>query len=202
MTLGADHARGRWLAGLALLRSSGDGSYRDDGTGSRDVSRTCAEAEGGMDPEARAVPCDGAVREGDGTVEATLSAAVPYAALQASERIGLWGALGTGTGEVTLRPETGGALSSDLEWSMAAAGLRGDLLDGTGVVFGIASAWNFHAVSSDLGRFFPLCAGVTGRVFGTSSFPAFVPVTSRPCLWPRCRFLSGGDDRSAPRTSA
>ncbi len=132
VTLGADHARGRWLAGLALLRSSGDGSYRDDGTGSRDVSRTCAEAEGGMDPEARAVPCDGAVREGDGTVEATLSAAVPYAALQASERIGLWGALGTGSGEVTLRPETGGALSSDLSWSMAAAGLRGDLLDGTG----------------------------------------------------------------------
>ena len=132
VTLGADHARGRWLAGLALLRSSGDGSYRDDGTGSRDVSRTCAEAGGGMDPEARAVPCGGAVREGDGTVEATLSAAVPYAALQASERIGLWGALGTGTGEVTLRPETGGALSSDLSWSMAAAGLRGDLLDGTG----------------------------------------------------------------------
>ncbi len=128
VTLGADHARGRWLAGLALLRSSGDGSYRDDGTGSRDVSRTCAET----DPEARAVPCDGAVREGDGTVEATLSAAVPYAALQASERIGLWGALGTGTGEVTLRPETGGALSSDLSWSMAAAGLRGELLDGTG----------------------------------------------------------------------
>ena len=128
VTLGADHARGRWLAGLALLRSSGDGSYRDDGTGSRDVSRTCAET----DPEARAVPCDGALREGDGTVEATLSAAVPYAALQASERIGLWGALGTGTGEVTLRPETGGALSSDLSWSMAAAGLRGELLDGTG----------------------------------------------------------------------
>ncbi len=128
VTLGADHARGRWLAGLALLRSSGDGSYRDDGTGSRDVSRTCAET----DPEARAVPCDGAVREGDGTVEATLSAAVPYAALQASERIGLWGAIGTGTGEVTLRPETGGALSSDLSWSMAAAGLRGELLDGTG----------------------------------------------------------------------
>ena len=115
--LGADYARGRWLAGLMVMQSSGDGGYADAGTG----DMRCPQ-------ELDAVHCGGAVREGDGDVEASLTAAVPYAAYQVSERIRLWGALGRGTGEVTLEPETGGGpLAADLSWSMAAAGLRGDL---------------------------------------------------------------------------
>ena len=103
--LGADHARGRWLAGLALARSSGTGGYRDEGGG------------------------DGA---GDGTLEATLSSVVPYAAFRASERLSLWAALGRGTGEVTLATASGESLSAGTDWSMAAAGLRGGLLGGQG----------------------------------------------------------------------
>ena len=79
---------------------------------------------GGADAE----PCRNAAGEGDGSVEGSLTAAVPYAALRASERLRLWGAVGHGTGDVTLRTAMGGSYRSDTAWSMAAAGLRGGLL--------------------------------------------------------------------------
>ncbi len=61
-------------------------------------------------------------------MEASLGGVVPYASLRASERLGLWGAAGHGTGTMTLTPEGGTAMKADLDWSMMAAGLRGDLL--------------------------------------------------------------------------
>ena len=108
--LGADYARDQWLAGMALMRSSGKGggSYADPGS----------ESGAGS----------GSVRGAGGKVEATLTAAIPYLALQASERVKLWGALGHGVGEVMLKPELGEMLKSDISWSMASLGLRGDLL--------------------------------------------------------------------------
>ena len=119
--LGADYARGRWLIGLALAQSEGEGEYRDTGA-SPPLSQTCPEdAEDGE-------LCGEAVRAGDGRVEASLTAAVPYAALRVSERLKLWGATGYGTGEVTLKTAMGGSYSADTSWRMAAAGLRGDLL--------------------------------------------------------------------------
>ncbi len=48
-------------------------------------------------------------------------------ALQATERLKLWGAAGYGAGTVTLKPEVGGVFKSDVSWTMAALGLRGDL---------------------------------------------------------------------------
>ena len=128
--LGADYARGRWLLGLALTQSAGEGGYRDtaahDAPG-RPPSQDCAGKTGPL--------CRGAVREGDGRIESSQTAAIPYAALQASERLKLWGALGFGTGEVTLTPDPGsesGAggdpLKADTTWTMAAVGARGDLL--------------------------------------------------------------------------
>ena len=120
--LGADYARGDWMVGLALTQSVGEGGYADSGVEPRPASQTCPEDMGDGSP------CTGAVREGDGDVEASLTAAVPYASIHASERLTLWGALGAGTGEVTLKPETGGALDSDLTWTMAAAGARSDLV--------------------------------------------------------------------------
>ncbi len=122
--LGADYARGKWLVGMALMRSSGEGGYADNGTG----PQHCPDVGEGMDPATMAYLCGGAMREGDGEVEASLTAAVPYAAIQASERLKLWGAAGYGTGEVTLKPEVGGLLSSDIAWTMAAAGVRNDLV--------------------------------------------------------------------------
>ncbi len=120
--LGADYARGNWLLGMALLQSSGEGGYRGTDPG----ENICADPDmDGVDPPPDL--CNGAVRNGE--VEATLTAAVSYAALQASERLKLYGALGHGTGEVTLKPDLGGrALTSDVSWTMAALGLRGDVV--------------------------------------------------------------------------
>ena len=134
--LGADYARGKWLVGLALAQSAGEGDYRDTEVSPRPDGQGCPD---GADAEL----CSGAVRAGDGKVEASLTAAIPYAALQASERLKLWGAAGYGTGEVTLKTALGGSYSSDTSWSMAAAGLRGDLLappaEGSGPALALTS---------------------------------------------------------------
>ena len=120
--LGADYARDRWLVGLALAQSEGEGAYRDTKTALRPASRACPG-------DAQDLLCGGAVREGDGTVDASLTAALPYASLEASERLKLWGALGYGEGEVTLATAIGGRYRADTTWRMAAAGLRGALLE-------------------------------------------------------------------------
>ena len=119
--LGADYSRGGWLVGLALAQSEGEGDYRDTNTATRAASQVCPDGAGPL--------CGEAVREGDGTVEASLTAALPYASLEASERLELWGALGYGEGEVTLETAMGGRYGADTTWRMAAAGLRGDLLE-------------------------------------------------------------------------
>ena len=130
--LGTDYARGQWLVGMALMQSEGDGGYADRGTG----TQACPDD---IPPDMRAL-CDGAVREGDGDVEASLTAAMPYAALEASEHLKLWGAFGHGSGEVTLKPRTGGVLESDITWTMAAAGTRSALLTSPGEDAGLSLA--------------------------------------------------------------
>ncbi len=125
--LGADYARGNWLVGLALTQSTSDGKYA---------------AIGGGD-------------EGDGKVEASLTAAIPYAALRASERLKLWGAAGYGAGEVTLKTALGESLSADASWTMAAAGARGDLLEapaeGSGPALALTSDALWARTSSEKG---------------------------------------------------
>ncbi len=147
--LGADYARGNWLVGMALMQSSGEGGYADRESG----PQHCPDVGEDTDPAIQAYLCGGAVREGDGKVEASLTAAVPYAAIQASERLKLWGAAGYGTGEVTLKPEVGGALSSDISWTMAAAGLRGDVIappaEGSGPALAVTSDALWARTSSD-----------------------------------------------------
>ena len=119
--LGADYARDRWLIGLALLQSSADGSYADTDVMPRPEGQACPPGEAGQ------TPCGEAIRAGDGKVEASLTAVLPYASMQVSERLRFWGALGHGTGEVTLTPEVGGTLTADTSWQMAAAGMRAEL---------------------------------------------------------------------------
>ena len=113
--LGADYARDDWLMGLALAHSSSEGGYSAMG------DNPCSGTE--------AVLCDGAVRFGDGDVEASLTAAIPYASMQATDALKIWGAVGYGTGEVTLKTEPGDRYRAGTDWTMAAAGLRGDLLE-------------------------------------------------------------------------
>ena len=101
--LGADWTRGQWTAGLSLGRSTGDGDYRQD---------NCPAAD----------QCSGAV-------ETTLTGIYPYlGGMQLGNRLEVWAAAGYGTGDLTLRPEGGKALSTDLTVTMGAAGLQSQLL--------------------------------------------------------------------------
>ena len=139
--LGADYARGNWLVGLALTQSSSEGSYAAIG------GDPCPDTDGDL--------CDGAVRAGDGDVEASLTAAIPYAALKVSERLKLWGAAGYGTGEVTLKTMEE-SYKADATWTMAAAGVRGDLLEapkeGSGPALALTSDALWARTSSDKTR--------------------------------------------------
>ena len=96
--LGADYARDAWLLGVAITRSSANGGY------------------GG--PETSGIHRD---------IESRLTAAIPYASWRGSERLNLWVAAGRGAGDVRLEPDGGDSLEADLDWTMAAAGLRSDL---------------------------------------------------------------------------
>ena len=147
--LGADYARGRWLIGLALAQIDGEGDYRDTKTTPRLPSQACPAVAEGRDAEL----CRNAVRAGAGEVEASLTAAIPYVALRVSERLKFWGAAGHGTGEVTLKTERGGRYGADTNWSMAAGGLRGDLLappaEGSGVALAMTSDALWTRTSSE-----------------------------------------------------
>ena len=110
-TFGADVARGRWLGGVALAHSTGEGGYRDhDDSG---------------DPNHPG--------RGSGTLESSLTSVHPYARLAVSERLSLWGILGYGAGDLTLAVDAAGnrprqSWKTDTEMWMAAAGARGVLL--------------------------------------------------------------------------
>ena len=100
--LGADYDRDAWLAGLALSRTSAEGGYGDGSSGADALS---------------------------GGVKAELTAATAYGSVEASRRLRLWGAAGYGRGELTLTPKSSGtATKADLDWTMAAAGLRSALM--------------------------------------------------------------------------
>ena len=120
--IGADYARGRWLVGLALSQTDAEGGYADTGAAPRAAAQTCPAGEAGP-------LCAGAVRTGGGKVESTLTAATAYASVRASERLALWGAAGAGQGELRLAPENAGAIETDIGWTMAALGARGELLE-------------------------------------------------------------------------
>ena len=108
--LGADWTGGRWTAGLIVSHSTAEGGY----SGAPDAG----DAGSG------------------GKVEATLTGLFPWARHALSERLEAWGAAGYGAGELTVTPKapgTGGdgpAIHADLDLRMAAAGLRGTILDG------------------------------------------------------------------------
>ena len=100
--LGADASRGRWLAGVAVSLSRGEGPFRL--TSAMDSNR------------------------GRGTVESSLTALYPYAKLGLSDRMEAWGLVGLGTGELTVRESGGTPIETDLGMTMGAVGARGRLL--------------------------------------------------------------------------
>ena len=122
--LGADWSwgsgAGSSTAGLIVSHSEGEGGYS---------GAHAAEGAGdGSGSESRAGL--------SGRVEATLTGAFPWARHALTERLELWGAAGYGAGELTVTPkkpgtdEDGAALRTELDLKMAAAGLRGTMLDG------------------------------------------------------------------------
>ena len=109
--LGTDWTRGRWTAGLIAAHSAAEGGYS-----------VAPDTESGT----------------GGKVEATLTGIFPWARHALSERLEAWGTAGYGAGELTVTPkkpgtdEDGAAVLADLDLWMAAAGLRGTMLDGGG----------------------------------------------------------------------
>ena len=95
--IGADWTRDRWTAGLMLSHALGEGSYRGASSGK---------------------------------VESTVTGLYPYGRYEVTDRVTAWGTAGYGAGTLTLKPDEGNsgdgaALRTDMDLIMAAAGLRG-----------------------------------------------------------------------------
>ena len=94
--LGLDYARERWLAGVALSYSDGDGNYRAAGN------------------------------DAAGDLDSTLVSVYPYLRYALTARLSVWGALGYGAGTLRLHPgRDQDAIETDMQMSMGALGLRG-----------------------------------------------------------------------------
>ena len=140
--LGADWTRGRWTAGLIVSHSVGEGGY-SDGSGTGSASGTGPGSGSGA----------------SGRVEATLTGLFPWTRHALSDRLEAWGAAGYGAGKLTVTPkkpgtdEDGAAIRADLDLRMAAAGLRGVLLDpGSGSGFQLTGKTDAMVVQTSSGR--------------------------------------------------
>ena len=92
------------LAGVMLSQSRGTGGYR----------------------------LDAAMGDDAGKVESDLTSVYPYARMALTERVSAWGLAGAGSGTITLKPEGKRTMKTGLSTRMAAAGAKGQVLDGTG----------------------------------------------------------------------
>ena len=107
--VGADAARERWTAGVAVALSEGEGGYRDH----------APDADAGADGHRSGV---------SGKLESTLTSVHPYASVTVSERLTGWGILGYGTGDLTLDEPGVGRRTTDTTMEMAAVGAQGVLV--------------------------------------------------------------------------
>ena len=97
-SMGMDYERGALLAGFAMTHSLGEGTAQGAG-------RSYA-------------------------MGSAVTTMLPYARFALSERVSAWGLAGTGSGQLSLELDGGPAerYGTDLSMTLAAAGLRGDLL--------------------------------------------------------------------------
>ncbi len=100
---GADWERGRWLAGLALTRSKGEGDIREN-SGSKRIYQS----------------------------ESTMMTVSPYLRLKLSEGMLVWGLAGTGSGDLTFEEKVPNGepivYDTDLGMTLAAAGMQRELM--------------------------------------------------------------------------
>ena len=64
-----------------------------------------------------------------GTVESTLTGLYPWGRYALNDRLSVWGVAGYGAGELVLTPEETPPIETDMDLRMAAAGLRGVLME-------------------------------------------------------------------------
>ena len=124
--LGADVARDRWLAGVAVSVSRGEGPFR-----------LMSEMDSNRE---------------SGTVESSLTALYPYAKLGLSDRVEAWAIVGRGHGELTIDESGGTPIETDLGMTMGAVGARGQLLsasEGGGLDLAIRSDATWVRMKSD-----------------------------------------------------
>ena len=122
---GIDFATSEKVMGLAVGYSRGKGGYRDTG-------------------------CEG--QRCDGDITASLTGVYPYAGLRLSERLSAWVAAGHAEGDLEFKfVSDDSVLKTDLQYKMAAAGLRGEILSSD--TDGASAAWKtdvrFTRTSSD-----------------------------------------------------
>ena len=99
-TLGVDGQGDRWLAGVLMSHSLGDGSFAMDGIGAL----------------------------GSGELDTALTSIHPYGRYTVNDRLDVWGVLGYGWGDLTLELGTDTTLETDMDLVMGAFGGRGVLL--------------------------------------------------------------------------
>ena len=102
--LGADWTRERSTLGLMLSHARGEGGYRGPGS-----------------------PGSGSGTGGE--VTSTVTGLYPYGRYMLTDRVTVWGAAGFGAGTLTLTPEEGERLATGVDLAMAAAGLRGVVVE-------------------------------------------------------------------------
>ena len=101
--LGADVGADDWIAGIALSAAKGDGPFSL--TSDRPSSRK------------------------SGTVDSSLTSVHPYGQIEVTERVALWAVGGYGSGEMTIAEEGGTPIKTDIDMTMAAVGVRGNVLE-------------------------------------------------------------------------
>ena len=104
-TVGADMERGRVLFGVAVSHSQGDGDYRRAG--------------------------GGGLRAREGDLSSDLTTGLPYLRVEVSDRLSVWGALGRGSGSMTLSEGDLGSIEADIGMSLGAFGARQELRSST-----------------------------------------------------------------------
>ena len=67
--------------------------------------------------------------QGAGTVSSSLTGLYPWGRRALNDRVTAWGVAGYGQGTLTLEPEGGARIETDMDLAMAAAGLRGVLVE-------------------------------------------------------------------------
>ena len=101
--VGADVGTGEWTAGVALSSAKGDGPWH---MGESDGNAACDR----------------------GTVESALTSVHPYAELHLSDDVALWAIGGYGSGNMTIGQNGCDSYTTDVDMTMAAAGVRGQVL--------------------------------------------------------------------------